>query len=111
MPFFSIIIPVYNKETFLENTIKSVLQQSFTDFELIIINDGSTDNSESKIKSFSDPRITYLKKENGGVSTARNLGIEMAAASYITFIDADDYWYPNFLEEMVSSIEQFPAIR
>ncbi len=108
MPFFSIIIPVYNKETFLENTIKSVLQQSFTDFELIVINDGSTDNSESKIKSFSDPRIKYLKKENGGVSTARNLGIETAAASYITFIDADDYWYPNFLEEMVSSIEQFP---
>lgn len=108
MPFFSIIIPVYNKETFIENTITSVLQQSFSDFELLLVNDGSTDQSEAKIKQFSDERIKYFSKENGGASTARNYGIEKSEANYITFLDADDYWYPDFLQEMASSIEEFP---
>lgn len=108
MPQFSVIIPVYNKEKFIENTLKSVLQQSFTDFELILVNDGSTDQSETIIKSFTDPRIRYFSKENGGVSTARNLGIEMAKATYITFIDADDYWYPNFLSTSLATIQKFP---
>lgn len=108
MPHFSVIIPVYNKEKFIENTLKSVLQQSFTDFELILVNDGSTDQSEAKINAFTDPRIRYYSKENGGVSTARNLGIERATAPYLTFIDADDYWYPNFLSAMHTSIQKFP---
>jgi len=92
----------------VENTIKSVLQQSFTDFELILINDGSTDQSEVKIKAFTDSRIRYYAKENEGVSTARNLGIEKAMADYLTFLDADDYWYPDFLETMLASIREFP---
>ena len=108
MPFFSVIIPVYNKEKFIENTIKSVLQQSFLDFELILVNDGSTDESVSKIENFSDSRITYYTKENGGASSARNFGLEKAKGNYITFLDADDYWYPDFLQEMASSIEEFP---
>lgn len=108
MPFFTVIIPVYNKEKFIENTIKSVLQQSFSDFELILVNDGSTDNSILKIENFSDSRITFYTKENGGASSARNFGLEKAKANYITFLDADDYWYPDFLQEMASSIEEFP---
>lgn len=108
MPYFSVIIPVYNKEKFIENTIKSVLQQRFSDFELILVNDGSNDNSEVQIKKFSDNRITYYTKENGGASTARNFGLEKAKANYITFLDADDYWYPDFLQEMASCIEEFP---
>lgn len=108
MPFFSVIIPVYNKEKFIENTIKSVLQQSFLDFELILVNDGSTDESVTKIESFSDSRTTYYTKENGGASSARNFGLEKAKGNYITFLDADDYWYPDFLQEMASSIEEFP---
>jgi glycosyltransferase involved in cell wall biosynthesis len=108
MPFFSVIIPVYNKEKFIENTIKSVLKQSFSDFELILVNDGSTDESVAKIENFSDNRITYYTKENGGASSARNFGLEKAKANYITFLDADDYWYPDFLQEMASSIEEFP---
>lgn len=107
MPFFSVIIPLYNKENFIENTINSVLNQSFIDFELIIINDGSTDNSEAKIMQFKDARIRYYVKENEGVSIARNLGITTAQAEYITFIDADDYWYPNFLQEMFDTINRF----
>ena len=108
MPFFSIIIPVYNKVNFIENTLKSVFQQSFTDYEILLINDGSTDDSESKILAFNDPRIRYYSKKNEGVSETRNLGIEKAKSEYITFLDADDYWYPNFLEEMFLLIKSFP---
>ncbi|MBK8600021.1 MAG: glycosyltransferase family 2 protein [Flavobacterium sp.] len=111
MPYFSVIIPVYNKENFIESTLKSVLNQSFSDFELILVNDGSTDQSESKIKKFSDERIKYFSKENGGASSARNFGITKATANFITFIDADDFWYPNFLEEMASAIGRFPNHR
>jgi len=108
MPFFTVIIPLYNKEQFIGSTLKSILQQHFTDFEIVIIDDGSTDNSVEKIKEFDDERIRFYTKENGGVSTARNYGIEQAAADYITFIDADDYWYPDFLQQMHRNINRFP---
>ncbi len=108
MPFFSIIIPLYNKEHYIENTLKSVLNQTFTDFEILIINDGSTDTSEQKILNFKDDRINYFSKKNEGVSTARNLGIEKATSNYITFIDADDFWYPDFLETIHKGITLFP---
>lgn len=108
MSFFSIIIPLFNKENFVENTIQSVLDQTFQDFEIIIINDGSTDKSEEKVFHFKDDRIQYISKQNEGVSTARNLGIEKATASYITFLDADDYWYPDFLSVIYEKIKQFP---
>jgi glycosyltransferase involved in cell wall biosynthesis len=108
MPVFSVIISLYNKEKFIENTLKSVLEQRFTDYEIIIVNDGSTDKSEEKVLKFEDPKIQYFNKENGGVSTARNFGIEKAKSNYITFIDADDYWYPDFLQEMFGYINKFP---
>ncbi|MFE3870836.1 glycosyltransferase family 2 protein [Flavobacterium sp. ZS1P70] len=108
MPFFSVIIPLFNKEKFIEATLKSVLNQTFIDFELLIINDGSTDNSATIIKGFDDPRIRYFYKENDGVSSARNDGIEKAQSDYISFIDADDYWYPDFLEEMFKIIQSYP---
>lgn len=90
MPFFSIIIPVFNKERFVAKTLKSVLSQSFIDFEIIIINDGSTDKSEVEILAITDERILYFLKENEGVAVARNLGIGKASADYICFLDADD---------------------
>jgi len=108
MAFFSIIIPLFNKENFIQNTLTSVLNQTCNDFEIIIVNDGSTDKSEEKVLSFKDPRIRYFFKENDGVSTARNFGIEKAKSNYITFIDADDYWYPDFLQEMFGYINKFP---
>ncbi|KAB1158025.1 glycosyltransferase family 2 protein [Flavobacterium luteum] len=108
MCFFSVIIPLYNKENFIENTLKSVLDQTFTDFELIIVNDGSTDTSEEKVFQFHDVRIRYFSKENEGVSSARNYGISVAQSDYITFIDADDYWYPDFLKEMFQNINHYP---
>lgn len=108
MPRFSILIPVFNKEKFVAKTIKSVLSQSFADFEIIVINDGSTDKSETEILALTDKRIHYLLKENEGVSVARNLGIEKASAEYICFLDADDFWFPNFLETMNHYINMLP---
>ena len=100
MPRFSVIIPVYNKEKYLSKTIESVLQQSFLDFEIIIINDGATDSSEKIIEGFKDPRIQYIKQENQGVSAARNAGIKAANTNYIALLDADDIWKENYLEKI-----------
>lgn len=100
MPYFSIVIPVFNKEKFVEKTLKSVLVQTFTDFEIIMVNDGSTDESEAKILEFNDVRIQYYSKKNEGVAVARNFGIEKSISDYICFLDADDLWKPNFLETM-----------
>jgi len=111
MPFFSVIIPVFNKENFIENTLKSVLCQTFGDFEIIIVNDGSNDGSAEKIHQFDDARIRYYYKKNEGVSSARNYGIEKAQSNYITFIDAEDYWYPSFLQEMFENINRFPELK
>jgi glycosyltransferase involved in cell wall biosynthesis len=106
MPFFTVIIPLFNKENFIENTLNSVLSQTFADFEVLIVNDGSTDSSVEIIKKFTDPRISYFSKENQGVSSARNYGVEKANTNHISFIDADDYWYPGFLEEMFKNIKR-----
>lgn len=108
MPYFSIVIPVFNKERFVAKTLKSVLVQGFSDFEIIIVNDGSTDDSEAKIKAFNDSRIRYFSKENEGVAVTRNFGIEKATADFICFLDADDYWHPTFLETMHRFTNQFP---
>lgn len=107
MPYFSVIIPVYNKERFIKNTLQSVLSQSFTDFEVIIVNDGSTDNSRKVIDEFSDDRIRIFEQKNSGASAARNFGITQVKSNYITFLDADDYWYPDCLMHFKSMIERF----
>ena len=99
----SVIIPLYNKEHYIQSTIQSVLQQTYNDFEIIIIDDGSTDNSVKIVQSvFHDPRIRLYKQKNGGVSCARNRGIELAKGDYIDFLDADDQWMPNYLEKMIA---------
>jgi glycosyltransferase involved in cell wall biosynthesis len=108
MPYFSIVIPVYNKEKFVAKTIESVLRQTFADYEIIIINDGSTDQSEAEILAFKDNRIQYFSKKNEGVAMARNFGIEKATADYICYLDADDFWFPNFLETMHRFTNELP---
>ena len=104
----SIIIPLYNKELFIEETITSVLAQSFNEFELIVVNDGSTDRSLEVATGLIDTRIKIITKEHIGVSAARNTGIEAAKFNWIAFLDADDWWSPNFLEEMVYCIQKYP---
>ena len=99
----SIITPVFNSSEFLEQTIESVLQQTFTDWEWLITDDKSTDNSVEIISKINDPRIKLiLAEKNGGAGHARNLSLEKADGRFITFLDADDFWEPDFLEEMVS---------
>ncbi|NHN27568.1 glycosyltransferase family 2 protein [Flavobacterium jejuense] len=108
MPLFSVIIPVYNKVNYIEETLKSVLEQRFTDYEIIIIDDGSTDSSLEIINQFLDNRICIYKQENKGVAAARNFGIEKSKGKLIAFLDADDYWFPNHLEEIVKLYHDFP---
>jgi len=107
-PFFSVIIPLYNKEKYINNTIESVLNQRFTNFEILVVNDGSTDNSLNHIKLFSDSRIKIFNQKNQGVSVARNFGIEQSKGKYICFLDADDYWYSHFLSQNYKYIELLP---
>ncbi len=108
MPKFSVVISVFNKEKYIANTLNSVLAQTFTDFEVVLLNDGSTDNSEAEILKFKDPRIRYFSKENRGASAARNFTIQQAEANYIALMDADDYWYPFYLEEQNRLLNKFP---
>jgi glycosyltransferase involved in cell wall biosynthesis len=108
MPDISIIIPLYNKENHIRVTLKSVLAQTFQDFEIIIVNDGSTDDSIKEISLIKDHRIMLFTIENQGVSYARNYGIERAGTDFIAFLDADDYWYPDHLEDLKILSERFP---
>lgn len=107
-PYFSIIIPLYNKETHIKSTIQSVLDQTFQDFEVIVVNDGSRDGSKSVLSSFSDDKIYYYEQENQGVSAARNLAISKAKSNYIALLDADDLWEPTYLETIYQLIQSFP---
>lgn len=110
MPHFSVIIPLYNKAPYVAKTVESVLAQTHGDYELIIIDNGSTDGSNGVISQFTDPRIQIVRlEENVGVSNARNKGVELSTAPYITFLDADDWWEPTFLEEMAALIERHPS--
>ncbi len=109
MPHFSVIIPLYNKAPYVRKTVESVIGQTFGDYELIIIDNGSTDGSSKIVAEFTDPRIRKIRlEENVGVSNARNKGVELSTAPYICFLDADDWWEPTFLEEMTGLIERHP---
>ncbi|KUJ61882.1 hypothetical protein AR687_09980 [Flavobacteriaceae bacterium CRH] len=110
MAFFSIVIPLYNKADYIESTLKSILNQTFTDYEIIIINDGSTDNSIAKVLQFNDSRIQIYNQKNQGAAVARNLGIEKAKYDYIAFLDADDLWKANHLETLKTLILNFPNV-
>lgn len=103
----SIIIPIYNSEKYLEKCLDSVLTQSYTDFEVLLINDGSTDSSGVICDAFAkkDNRIHVFHKENEGVSSARNLGIEKAQGNWLTFIDSDDYLEPGYLNVNLSNAD------
>ena len=109
MPKFSVIIPLFNKEEFIKDSLSSVLIQSFQDFEIIIINDCSTDLSLSIAKQFTDKRIKIVEhSKNKGLSASRNTGIKIAKSDYIAFLDADDLWKPGFLEKIKFLIESYP---
>lgn len=110
MPKVSVIIPAYNSMTYLPKTLESVLQQTFTDFEVSIINDGSSDNIVEWALQITDARVRLISQPNQGVSVARNTGITHAQGEYIAFLDADDLWEPSKLEKQVRCLEDNPAV-
>lgn len=104
----SIVIPLYNKEKQISNTLYSVIQQTFHEFEIVIVDDGSTDNSVNIIQSIHDHRIRIIQQQNKGVSAARNRGIKEAQYDLIAFLDADDEWKPTYLETQYKLYKKYP---
>lgn len=107
----SVVIPLYNKEKSVRATLESVLAQTYKDWECIVVNDGSTDNSANVVKEFMaqiDDRWTLISQENAGVSAARNAAILAAKGEYVTFLDADDLWMPDYLETLDALIRDYP---
>lgn len=107
-PLISIVIPLYNKEKHIKKTVLSVLDQTFTNFEIIVINDGSIDNSLKALDTIKDERLKIFSTINQGVSKARNFGISKAKGKFIAFLDADDVWLNCHLEDLKNLQEQFP---
>lgn len=105
---FSVVIPLYNKELSIANTIQSVLDQTYQDFEIVVVNDGSTDRSAEIVEQINDPRIRLVHQKNQGVSAARNTGIKEAKREWIAFLDGDDLWTENHLEEASKMIGKYP---
>ena len=108
MASISVIIPLYNKERFIKETLNSVFNQTFFDYEIIIVDDGSNDSSASIIREINDPRITLFSNSNNGVSHARNYGISKSNSDLIAFLDADDLWESNHLENLHRLYTSFP---
>ena len=108
IPEFSIIIPTYNRAIPLKKLLDTFFAQTFTNFEIIIVNDGSTDNTEELIKQITDTRLNYYKKTNGGVSSARNFGIKKAKGKIINFFDSDDLAYSHHLKEAFNFFRSNP---
>lgn len=107
-PYFSVIIPTYNRKKFIETALNSVLDQSFPDLELIVIDDGSTDKTGQLIQSINDKRLKYIRQEHQGVSAARNRGIQESRANFICFLDSDDRFKNTKLQAAYKYINDFP---
>lgn len=104
----SVVIPLYNKEQSIASTLQTVLKQTYQDFEIVIVNDGSTDHSVEEVAKVHDNRIRLIHQNNAGVSAARNRGIEEAKGEYIAFLDADDEWKPEYLETQHELTQKYP---
>ena len=108
MPVVSVVIPLYNKAPHIATTLNSVLDQTFKDFEVVVIDDGSTDSGAEVVLGFSDPRIRLFRQKNQGVSAARNRGVNEAKTDFIAFLDADDEWMPKHLETLLRLKKEYP---
>ncbi len=109
-PLFSVVIPSYNRKNFLKKSIDSVLNQNIRDYELVVVDDGSTDSSILLGADYTGKGLTYIRTSNLGVSHARNTGIQNSRGSYIAFLDSDDWWESSKLEHVLESINNFPEI-
>jgi glycosyltransferase involved in cell wall biosynthesis len=110
MPKVSVNIPVFNDERYIKETLKSVLDQTFIDYEVILIDDGSTDGTAEIIKGISDPRIKYFYQKNQGIGAARNAALLRSQGEYIAFLDHDDLWLPEKLEKQIALLEARPEV-
>mgnify|MGYP001255365868 FL=1 len=108
---FTVVIPLYNKESTIEETLKSVLNQTVSNFDIIVVNDGSTDRSREHAARLTDSRIKIFDQSNKGISAARNLAIRHSPSPYIATLDADDIWLPEYLEEQTRMITDFPEAK
>jgi glycosyltransferase involved in cell wall biosynthesis len=106
-PTFSIVIPTYNRAGFIKRTIESVLEQTFSDFEIIVVDDGSTDGTDEVVRSIHDERIIYHYKFNEERAVARNTGVQLARGKYVTFLDSDDLLYPHHLETALDVMKKY----
>lgn len=104
----SVVIPLYNKENSITSTLQSVCAQTYTDFEVLVVNDGSTDNGATLAAKYPDTRIRVINKPNGGVCSARNRGINEAKGEFVALLDGDDQWDKEYLAEQVKMINDFP---
>lgn len=104
-PFFSVVIPTYNRAGHIGRTIKSVLAQTFEQLEVLVVDDGSRDNTAEVVGAFTDPRLHYLPKQNGERGAARNYGLVRARGEYVLFLDSDDFWYPQRLTVLHAAIQ------
>ncbi len=108
MEKISVVIPTYNRANLIERSIRSVLNQTYKNLEVIVVDDGSTDNTEEVVRSIQDERIIYYKQENGGAGMARNTGVSLAGADYVAFHDSDDVFRPEKLEKQMAYMEAHP---
>ena len=107
----SIVLPTYNREAWLGCAIDSVIRQSFRDWELVIVDDGSTDQSADVVRGLADSRLTYVRTDHAGVSKARNLGVSLTHFPWICFLDSDDQWEPSKLQRQFEALEEYPEFR
>jgi glycosyltransferase involved in cell wall biosynthesis len=106
LPLVSVILPVFNGAAFVADAMRSVLEQTYRDLELLVVNDGSTDATSVVVSAFSDERLTVVAQENHGLAAARNVGVQRARGAVVAFIDADDLWHPQHLERLVPIVAE-----
>ncbi len=107
-PAISVVTPLYNKELSISRSLESVLAQTLTNFEVVVVDDGSTDSSAARVRAFADPRVRLVEQPNRGAAAARNRGLQEARAPYIAFLDADDAWMPEFLATILALVKRYP---
>src|ERR1700687_1658087 len=106
MPKISVVVPLYNKASYIGRCLDSILTQSFSDFEVIVVNDGSTDGSETVVERFRDARVRIVSQENAGPGSARNRGVRLAHSPLVAFLDGDDAWNEDYLKESVAWMDR-----